>query len=165
MTAALATLLVRLLGAYCVFTGVYTFVEYADHFSRVGSVTDPDSNWSMTLGLYVYAGLGVFGVALWTFARFVSAFLIGPPAPADQPIKPDDLVSAGSFLIGLYWSATHLPEAIYMSLYYSEAYARSLEVSLPWLNVGLGILMMLGAQLIATMFRSLRKLARSIEAD
>lgn len=165
MTAALSTLVVRLLGAYCIFAGIYTFVEYAGIFGRIGNPTDPETHWSMTLGLYVYAGLGVFGATLWIFARYVSVFLTGPSAPADQPIEPDDLVLAGSFLIGLYWSATHLPEALYLSLYYSGVSGLSEEVSLPWLNVGLGVGMMFGARLIAGMFRSLRKWARSIEAD
>lgn len=164
MTSALSTLVVRLFGAYCIFTGIYVAADYFASFGQNNSVVDPETGWHMLIGIYAYATLAVTGLGLWIFARRLSGVLIGRPTSVDQAMEAEDLIAAGTFIIGLYWAATHMPQAIYLEFVLREQFGDP-ETALPWINVAVGIAMMIGMRPVVSLFRILRTLGRSAPQD
>lgn len=161
MTQAFPIILVRILAAYLIFTASPQLGELIGLITH-GPITLQSSYLSLrTLMLMPLLILGVF---LWKKSIRFSTILGGLKVlgPLDRPST--DMISAGSFLIGLYWFAEWIPETLIQSakwinvVFTSEIglHYPSYVVSL-WTTLIIAILLMGGSRKAFAVLHHLRR--------
>ena len=173
MINTVSIILTRVLGAYCIFSGLSLAATYVTAWRQYNGM-GIDVGILLFFSVTVVVLIGV-GAMLWIspmpFARRLSAGAVEEEPPV---LVADDIVAASCFLIGLYWVVVNLGQTLsttwraiqlarQASIYDRQSISASAsEVVLEmlvqgWMPILLGILMMVGTNTIVKLFRRIRR--------
>jgi hypothetical protein len=162
MLNAIAVIMVRILAAYVLFQALAGLAMVAG-FS-FSAETDEAARLAMIATVVIYSTGFVVGTLLWAFSRRMARRISEGLADQQQTINAEDLVAAGSFLIGLFWFATGVPDVLsslysYFSLFrqgFPVQFGGGLLIS-SLASMLLGLLIMVGHRRIVCLFRFIRR--------
>ena len=112
MINAISVVMVRILAVYILYQALLpmTIVVLAA-FSYGEAFQDLYGTLGLAFGLHI--GLLMTGLAVWFLAPRIARRLRGDfEEPSEDKFGPEELVGAGTFLIGLFLVAYHLPDVV-----------------------------------------------------
>ncbi len=149
MVFAIATVIIRIFAIWMIFQGLSSLVILMQ------------SGFSELAPLIYMVILFVLGLLiLWRADRLVP-FFVNKMDGDEKSSKPqtEEIVSAGSFLIGLYWFIAYLPQ-VFMDLYLKFFVADTIYFLQfdAYIGLVISVIIMFSVHRIARFFLSLRKL-------
>ena len=164
MINSITIVLIRILAGLCFFNVLSGLPLALSTLSNLLSYDDGGGEffgWTILMVITVQLTVGVL---LWVQAKRIAASLNAGVPQDETAINIDQIVAAGSFLIGLYWVVVNIGGAITRMI---SAYKNSndwfmqqgyLEILLSaWLPIVIGLALMAGSGAIARLFRWVRR--------
>lgn len=152
---------IRLMAAYFVFSGLAFSGEVL--LPLLGETTTPQLEYYQSTSFYVLTNL-IAGILIWFIAKPLATFVTAGLPDAKKKIETESIIASGTFLIGLYWTISSLPNAIYTTFYINSSYVPG-DLSYlneilfsNWLSGLTGLIVMLGSYRIAWLVGKIRKM-------
>lgn len=160
MVKDIATVLIRMLAAYLVFSFLYSAFWTITQTLTHGPAYVEGAQMARFLHTSFLAAQLACGVVIWVFAPTLANFAAKDAGGEIGEINSPDIVEAGSFLIGLYWLLSSLSSVpFYTSASLSPDGSLDLgSLSYPTVSIVLAALVMVGARRIGRLFVRLRRL-------
>jgi hypothetical protein len=161
MTQSITIVLVRLFAAYCMLTAFTHSWQIMAMIQQASS----DNQAALAGANLPWVTMGILGALLWWFSIPVTRWVSDSPTALEGKVSADDMVAAGSFVIGLYWVVDALPQAISLtiSLFQTAPYLGPvssnfyvMEFMPVWAQAIIGLFIMVGCRNLARIFRSMR---------
>jgi len=149
------------MAAYFVFSGLAYFGDF--FLPLIGASNTPQLESYQATSFYVITSI-ILGVLIWLMSKPLAIFATAGLPEVNKQVGSESIIASGTFLIGLYWSVSSLPNAIYTTFYINSNYSIGehdyvTEILFSsWLSGITGLIVMLSSFRIAGLVGKIRKM-------